>query len=282
MIRIEVTSVTGPAWIQDLGRPGHMHEGVPPGGALVPELLAAANAAVGNPAAAAGIECFGSVRLRAAGGTLSVSLDGARAVAIQPGEERLFATSATQRVSCIAVGGGLDVPSVLGGRGTLLVAGIGGFQGRPLQRGDVIDVGRNEVRAPELKHVYLSPHAAVRVIGGPDLDCFADGAYTTLVNNPWKVLPTSDRIGFRLEGPTLAVRPPPDAPSTPMVQGAIQVPPSGQPIVLGPDHPTSGGYPVLAVVVRADLGRLFARRAGISVRFVAVSPEEARKIRRSG
>lgn len=209
MRALEVAGVTGLATVQDGGRPGHLHEGVPPGGALVAEALARANAAVDNPPGAAGIEVFGALRIRAVAPARLGLDDGAavRMTELRPGDT-IALTCAGARVAYLAVRGGFDVPLVLGGRGTLLASTF-----------------RIDLR--------------------------------------------SDRVGIRLDGPRL-LRPPADlGASRPMVRGAIQLPPDGVPIVLGPDHPTTGGYPVLATVIRSDLGRLAALPIAASVRFAA-------------
>src|SRR5579884_672456 len=135
---LDVASVAGLAAVQDGGRPGRMHEGVPPGGALVPELLARANLAVGNGPTDAAIEVFGALTV-AARAPVVVATDDGLARPLAPGEPWTVACGRA-RVRYLAVRGGLDVPLVLGGRGTLLVAGIGGHEGRPLRRGDALRV----------------------------------------------------------------------------------------------------------------------------------------------
>jgi 5-oxoprolinase (ATP-hydrolysing) subunit C len=266
---LTVMTVAGLATVQDGGRPGRMHEGIPPGGALAPELLAAANAHAGNPPGAAAIELIGRLVLHtdvplgwasedgpsqaAAGATLELSTSGHRF-----------------RVRYLAVRGGLDVPEVLGGRGTLLVAGLGL---PPLRRGDRLAVGAGPAAAPgalPTPPAYLDPAAPIAVVPGPDLDRFPAGALGALLAGPWRISPVGDRTGIRLAGQAIAA-PPAAARSAPMVRGAIQVPPSGEPIVLGPDHPTTGGYAVLATVTRSHLGALLSRRPGDEVRFVTPS-----------
>jgi biotin-dependent carboxylase-like uncharacterized protein len=265
--RIEVVAVAGLSTVQDGGRPGRMHEGVPPGGALVPELLARANAAVRNAPGEAGIEVFGSLTLKVlASGDVHVSRDDGAAHALRAGETWTIA-SRGGRVAYAAVRGGIDVPVVLGGRGTLLVAGLGGHEGRALRKSDVLPVGlRNAVDAPA-PSVLPAPDAAVRILAGPDGERFPPAAIDRLVTAEFRVSPRSDRTGVRLGGPPLPRADDDRAASAPMVRGAIQVPGSGELIVLGPDHPTTGGYPVVATVVRADLGGLMARPVGATVRF---------------
>jgi allophanate hydrolase subunit 2 len=174
------------------------------------------------------------------------------------------------RVAYLAVRGGVDVPVVLGGRGTLLVASLGGFDGRALRAGDELRAGVTEARrAPPPPDVDLQ--APIGVIAGPDLDLLPVGTFERLLASQLRIDPRSDRIGVRLDGPALP-RPgvDPRSVSRPMIQGAIQLPPDGMPIVLGPDHPTTGGYPVVATVVRRDQGRLLALPIGSPVRLVAV------------
>jgi len=264
---ITVVAVSGLVTVQDGGRPGHMHEGVPPGGPLVPELLARANAAVGNEEHEAGLELFGALTLAGNAGTQVASDDG---VPVELGSREAWSVGvAGARVRYVAVRGGIDVARVLGGRGTLLGAGLGGHEGRALRRGDVLPVGergtarrRPPPAAPELD-------AAIVVVPGPDLERFEPGALDVLLASEFRVDPRSDRVGVRLTGPGLRRVGDDLGASSPMLRGAIQVPLSGEPIVLGPDHPTTGGYPVLAVVVVASQGALGARPVGGCVRFVA-------------
>jgi biotin-dependent carboxylase-like uncharacterized protein len=262
---IEVVRAAGLATVQDGGRHGHMHEGVPPGGPLVPELMARANACVRNGHETAAIELVGALTVRA-GVPLLVATDEGEARELQAGEVWAV-TSGKARVRYVAVRGGLEVPRVLGGRGTLLVAGLGGHEGRALRAGDRVRVGD----APPRDDAAPDPpdaSAAIAIVLGPDLDRFHPGAIERLLADPFTVDARSDRIGTRLAGPVLVRADADDGVSAPMVRGAIQVPASGQPIVLGPDHPTTGGYPVIATVVRGSLGALGARPAGATIRFV--------------
>ena len=289
---LEIVATPGPAWVQDAGRPGRAHEGVPPGGALVPAWLAAANRAVGNPPGAAAVECFGPIVVAARGDDLVVGWEGAAAVLPRDHVRTLAPTGA---VAYLAVGGGLDVPIVLGGRGLLVAAGLGGGFGRPLMAGDRLRVGGVAteaggallgVVATEAGGALLGvggavpfdPDAPLRVVPGPDLDTFAPGALERFVVTEW-LLGAGDRVGVRLLGPSIPRLGGDRAPSAPMVRGAVQVPAGGGPVVLGPDHPTTGGYPVLAVVARADHGALAARARGARVRFVPVTPAEARNLK---
>jgi biotin-dependent carboxylase-like uncharacterized protein len=267
----DVVAVAGVATIQDRGRPGHMHQGVPPGGALVPELLARANAAVGNAHGDAGIEVIGTLTLRACA-ALRVSSDDGAAVHLDEGAAWTVASRGA-RVAYAASRGGFAAPVVLGGRGTLLAAALGGHEGRPLRKGDILAVDEGPAvmsacgPAPE-----WDASAPIRVVAGPDHERFGATALAQLATSEFRVSPKSDRIGVRLVGPAIDRVGDDSGVSAPMVRGAIQVPGSGEPIVLGPDHPTMGGYPVVATVVRADLGRLMARPVGAPVRFAWAGP----------
>lgn len=290
---LEVVSVMGLATVQDAGRPGRMHQGIPPGGALVPELLGQANRAVGNPADAPAIEWQGAITMVAREAPLVVATDEGLPWVAAVGERLSFGPSPSSAVRYLAVAGGFDVPEVLGGRGTLLVARLGGLSGRALRRGDQLLVGESSAAqqvvppggsagspsATAASTPIWEADAPIRVVLGPDTDRFSPTSLTILLTSSYRVSPLGDRTGMRLVGPLLERRDADSAAPVPMVRGAIQVPAGGEPIVLGPDHPTTGGYPVIAVVIRADHGLLAARRSGAEVRFVAITAGEARKWR---
>jgi 5-oxoprolinase (ATP-hydrolysing) subunit C len=276
---IELVSLGAPALVQDGGRPGAMHHGVPPGGAWVPELLIAANLAVGNEPGDAALEAYGRLELRARGRDVRVSVDGEPPTLVAEGATLAVPAPTRYAVRYVAVDGALAVPEVLGGRGTLWVARMGGFEGRPLRTGDALPLG--PATAPAPPHLpgladALDPAAPLRVLPGPDGSRFDDTALALLLGSTFTVSPSSDRVGQRLDGPRVPHGDEGSGTSRPMVRGAIQITLSGTPIVLGPDHPTTGGYPLIATVIRADWGRLGARRPGSSVRFQAVTLDEAR------
>jgi biotin-dependent carboxylase-like uncharacterized protein len=261
---LQIVKVVGLATVQDAGRRGRLHQGIPPGGALVPELLARANSAVDNPYAEAAVETFGSITI-VAQGRLHVGRDDGTTVELRGGETWTL-TCEGARVRYLAVRGGLDVPSVLGGRGTLLVASLGGLEGRALRAGDVLAAGTTRAhRGPPPPGLDL--HSPIGVVPGPDE--LPGGALGLLLSGVFRVDARSDRVGIRLDGPRLPQVPGHRGVSQPMIQGAIQLPPDGTPIVLGPDHPVTGGYPVVATVVRRDEGRLGALPIGHEVRLVA-------------
>jgi 5-oxoprolinase (ATP-hydrolysing) subunit C len=266
---IEIVSVAGLATVQDEGRAGHMHEGVPPGGPLCNELFSRANSAARNQPGEAAIEALGAIAIVAHGEVL-VATDEGDVHRLREGEAHTLASHATC-VRYLAVRGGIDVPCVLGGRGTLVVARLGGHEGRPLRRGDVLRVGAAPTRdTPSPPHRAIEMGAPVRVVLGPDLDRFDERTIAAFLASTFSVDARSDRVGTRLGGPRLMMDDAHGAAavSAPMVRGAIQVPPSGEPIVLGPDHPTTGGYPVIATVATTHLDSLSARRIGAPVTFV--------------
>ncbi|MGH7434975.1 MAG: biotin-dependent carboxyltransferase family protein [Polyangiaceae bacterium] len=271
---ITVLEAAGLVLVQDAGRPGYMHQGVPPGGPLVPELLARANRAANNAPGVAALEIFGAV-------TLEARTDGV-VVAASSGERRALAVGERWRVACegarvtyAAVRGGIAVPEVLGGRGTLPVAQLGGHEGRALRRGDVLTTGDAPEEAGPMPAVPDAT-AVIEVVLGPDGPRFAAEATQRLLDSEFRVSTTSDRMGIRLVGPPLPRADADDGRSTPMVRGAIQVPALGEPIVLGPDHPTMGGYPCIATVTRPCFGGLAVRPPGSVVRFAAVRPSGGR------
>ncbi len=261
---LRIERAVGLVTIQDLGRPGRMHEALAPGGALVPELLVAANRAARNPDGAPALEVLGKLIVRA-DVDLVVATDAPRM--LRAGDE-LSVTSEPRRVAYLALRGGITAPLVLGGRATQLSAGIGAA----LRAGDWLSSAALAIR--DADPAIWPPddaagHATIAVIAGPDQSAFA-GGLAALMAQPFRISPTSDRIGTRLEGAKIPRLGHVTEQSRPMVRGAIEVPGDGNPIVLGPEHPTTGGYPVVAVIAHADLGRFFAIRLGGQVRFTPV------------
>ncbi len=262
------------ATIQDAGRTGWMHAGVPPSGPLDPTAHAAANLAVGNDPRAATLEVpLGSLFVRA-GGDVAVSIDGERGVRLDDRTE-LVVQPCERAVRYLAVAGGFDVAPVLGSRSTLLVARLGGWKGRPVRAGDALPVGTPEGR-PLPRVIPIPPDPAdapvLWVVPGPHLARFPQGALERLLEATWRVSARSDRVGTRLEADERVPRLGDDrAAPAPMIRGAVQITTDGTPIVLGPDHPVTGGYPVIAVVGRASQAILVRLRAKRLVRF-ALAP----------
>jgi KipI family sensor histidine kinase inhibitor len=262
---LEVVRAHGPAIVVDGGRIGHMHEGVPHGGAMVPAALAYANAAAGNAPGAAAVEVFGVLEVVARGGAVTVADDVRGTTSLAEGDTLTVATEGRARVRYLAVRGGLDVPVVLGGRGTLLVAALGGHAGRPLKRGDPLSPLPSPPTSTPTPRPPPTP-TPLSILPGPDADAAVLAAITRAT---FTIGAHSDRIGTRLDGPPLpphSMQNAHDRRSYPMVRGAIELTPAGL-VVLGPDHPTTGGYPVVAVVSESALGALMALPIGGSTRF---------------
>jgi biotin-dependent carboxylase-like uncharacterized protein len=270
---LEITRAVGLVTVQDAGRPGFMHLGIPPGGPLVGARYAAANRALNNPSGVAAIEIVGELSVRARGGSVTVADDEGATLALADGESFALRSHPGGRVHYLAVEGGLDVPIAYGGRGTLVVASLGGFHGRVLRAGDRLPIAAQAPTGPAGRAAASAASGSVPagsttvcVALGPDT--FPEEAYRTLFESEYRVTTQMDRTGVRLSGEKL-VKLSTSARSAPMVVGAIQVPPSGDPIVLGPDHPTTGGYPVVAVVVREDVDRIFESAPAGTIRFRA-------------
>ena len=270
-----VTKVVGLATIQDFGRRGHMHEAVPPGGALAPERMIAANRQVNNANDEPVIEVLGQLVVRATAVTVvaETSSHSLGKVHVLHENEELTVASGEYRCAYLAIRGGVGAPEALDGRGTLLSAGLGS----PLRANDVITSAQSPEWQPEpgiymvAGEVRYNGAVGIDVLPGPDLDAFSPNALELLiaVSSVYRVLPTSDRVGTRLSGPALPRKPSYREVSRPMVQGALEVPGDGQPIVLGPEHPTTGGYPIIAVIAAKHLSLFHSVRLGDSVRFSA-------------
>lgn len=259
---LEVVKAHGPSLVIDRGRTGHMHEGVPHGGAMVESAYARANAAVGNAAGAAAIEIFGVLEVVARGGSMTVADDVRGVRELDEGESFTVATAGRTRVRYLSIRGGFDMPLVLGGRGTLLVASLGGHAGRQLKRGDRLTALSTQAEPQRLGSPTAHP-TAISLVPGPDAEPLVLDAITRAT---FTIGAHSDRIGTRLEGPALpphSMQNAHDRSSRPMIPGAVELTPSGL-VVLGPDHPTTGGYPVVAVLPRTSLDQLMTLPIGAS------------------
>ncbi len=269
--------------VQDTGRPGHAHLGVPRSGALDAPAAALANRLVGNPPEAAVVETTlngVAVRPRSAvtaavtGAPCAVTVDGRPApwsapVQVPAGAVLDVGPAALGLRSYVAFAGGIVVDPVLGSRSTDLLSGLGPA---PLTDGTVLPLG-----APMNLHarVDVAPQPSppsellLRVTLGPRDDWFTPEAVRTFTSRAYQVSPASNRIGLRTRGPALERSVSGELPSEGMVLGAVQVPPDGRPVVFLADHPTTGGYPVIAVVRPEDLPSAAQAVPGTPVRFIA-------------
>ncbi|MGA5066996.1 biotin-dependent carboxyltransferase family protein [Streptomyces exfoliatus] len=274
--------------VQDLGRTGHAHLGVPRSGALDPAAVRLVNRLVGNPGTAAVLETTVNgcaVRTRCAvtvavgGAPCPVRVDGrpaawGTAVRVTAGSVLEVGAAVRGVRAYVAFGGGIDVDPVLGSRSTDLLSGLGPA---PLADEMVLPLGQpTDTDAAAKGYVDAPPwpgppdELVLRVRLGPREDWFTDAALRTLATRAYRVSPASNRIGLRLEGPALERALPGELASEGMVLGAVQVPPDGRPVVFLADHPTTGGYPVVGVVREADLGAVAQAVPGTPVRFTPV------------
>jgi biotin-dependent carboxylase-like uncharacterized protein len=255
--------------VQDRGRPGLAHLGVPPSGAVDPRAFALGNRLLGNEPDAAALEStLVGPRLRFRAAAL-VALTGACTISVREvaaGQELEVGRCAGGARVYVCVRGGIDVAPVLGSRSTDLLTGIGPA---PLRAGDVVRVGSKIKGEPLHATGVTAPpaRAELRVLPGPRDDRFVAGAIDGLVGAEWRVTPSANRVGVKLDGPELAWGSGEELLSEGLVTGALQVPSSGRPILLLNDHPTTGGYPVLAVVHSEDMPTAGQLRPGDTVRF---------------
>jgi biotin-dependent carboxylase-like uncharacterized protein len=274
--------------VQDLGRPGWAHLGVPPSGALDPAALALANRLVGNPEPAAGIEILlggcafvpgVSVRVALTGAQLPLAVDGVprpwgTAVSVRAGQRIEVGRSGSGLRSWLGVAGGIASPLTLGSRSTDTLTGLGP---EAVRVDDVLPIG-GATGSPGQGEAVPSPRTPgptrLRIRLGPRDDDFTGGSLEALRSREYVVSADSDRVGVRLhdqEGGRLSRRSTTELESEGIVTGAIQVPAGGAPLIFLADHPVTGGYPVIAVVDAPDLARCAQLRPGDRVRFVEAS-----------
>lgn len=257
-----VVEFVGPGvTVQDRGRTGLMHLGVPRGGPLDPALFERVRASLGNAPDSAAVEVpWHRARFRALAEVV-VSVDGA--VRSLPAGAVLEVAPRAYAVRYVGLRGGVDVPVALGGRGTLLVAGLGGLDGRPLRKGDVLRAG---VGCADLGDDGEGVMTSVSEVIVHPVEDASRACRDALFAEAFTVSAQVDRVGMRLRGAMPRASSGHGA-SVPLVRGAIEVTPDGELIVMGPDHPTTGGYPLVGVVARAHQGALAQLRPGASVRF---------------
>jgi len=303
-ITLEVLAGGALSTLQDIGRTGLRRLGVPTAGTLAPAWMTIANALVGNPPDAPVIESFeGGLRLRANGGPVRVAhvgdadvalvLDGERR-ALEPwrshvvpdGAELVLRGGGRARITVLAVAA-LVVPRVLGSASTYTRAELGGLDGRALATGATIAVDEGAAGrrgGPDLRcEPYAAPRApdgaplVIHAVPGPQHDAFDEATLDAFFDAIWTLSAAADRMGARLEGPTLAHRSAADRDivSDAIVAGSVQVPGGGQPIVMLADAHTAGGYPKIATVVSSDLAGLAVQRPGTRFSVVRVDVDAA-------
>jgi 5-oxoprolinase (ATP-hydrolysing) subunit C len=290
MSRLVVASIGPASSVQDGGRPGAQRYGLTPSGAMDRLALAAANCLVGNELFAAGVEIGpfgasftardGAVRVAIAGAPRNLDIGGRAlaaetSVTLKDGETLTLGFARGGAFSYLAVEGGIKGEPVFGSLAVNARAGLGSPYPRPLQAGDEFSL--DEASAGTERRIELPKPASgpIRVVLGPQDDEFDDANKALFLESEWKISATSDRMGYRLEGPAIKHTHGHNIVSDGTVNGSIQVPGNGAPIVLMMDRGTSGGYPKIATVISADLGRFAQVSAGTPFRFHAVSMAEA-------
>ncbi len=281
--------------VQDLGRPGYERFGVPRGGAADWFSAAVANRLVGNHPDAAVLEFAGVAPSLLFHEVAIIAITGAKLAAshlledqppwqthrIEPNRMIAGGNLRPGLRGYLAVRGGIDVPMVLGSRSLCERGAFGGGYGRPLRAGDPLPIG-DRVRAQPMRRWPIGHRPPpfgpweVRVIAGPHADAYPPDALDRLCAIACVVTPAIDRMGMRIDAPGLRLRPA-EILTTPITSGAIQVTPSGQLIAMLVDHPTTGGYPVIATVISADVPFLAQARPGDTIRFRAVGAGEAQR-----
>lgn len=299
--------------VQDLGRFGHQSRGIGQGGAMDALAVRLANALVGNTPGTAALELtLTGPTLRFAvdtliavtGAALAPAVDGQpiperHAVLVRAGHELSFGGGGAGCRAYLAVAGGIDVPLVLGSRSTNVRGGFGGHDGRPLRAGDTLPVGAPSADARQLMRrlvaragawtadraqlataltaAYLQA-PALRLLLGAEHDRLTEASQVALFAETFRVGAQSDRMGYRLEGPTLALTAPMEMTSEGVAWGTVQLPPDGHPIVLLADRQTTGGYPVIGHVITADLPAAAQLRPGDRFRFTATTLDQAQQL----
>jgi biotin-dependent carboxylase-like uncharacterized protein len=289
MSRLVVASIGPASSVQDRGRFGEQRYGLVPSGAMDLLSLAAANTLVGNKPFAGCIEIgpftasftarAGAVRIALAGGPRSIEIAGRpmamdTSMTIAEGETLTLGFAKGGAFSYLAIEGEIEGEETFGSLSVNQRVGLGSPYPRPLQAGDELAT-KAASGATERRIELPSVPGPIRVVLGPQDDEFAEEAKALFLDSEWKISATSDRMGYRLEGPVIKHLHGHNIVSDGTVNGSIQVPGNGAPIVLMSDRGTSGGYPKIATVISADFGRFAQTPAGTSFRFQAVSMKEA-------
>ena len=297
---LEVLEAGGLATVQDRGRTGWRSFGVPASGPMDLFAFRAANMLAGNQPDTATLEFGGGdlvlrpaydcvIAVAGAGYTLTVAIwdfSPWSSCFVRGGSTINLRPSGFGMWSYLALAGGIELQPVLGSRSTYLRGHFGGLGGRLLHAGDVLHSGRAKPPLMEMAARTLDEEARpayaespiVDVIAGPQVEYFAPDTMESFLSNPYKVSPSSDRMGYRLEGPRLTQLNIAELSSEGLTAGSIQVPASGQPIVMMADCATAGGYPKIATVISADLPLLAQCTPGRDkVRFRRTTVEAAQE-----
>ncbi|MBX9444907.1 biotin-dependent carboxyltransferase family protein [Dickeya chrysanthemi] len=287
--QIEIIQAGPLVTVQDLGRHGSRHQGVSRAGALDGLSLQLANRLVGNTDEAAGLEMlFGNTRIRflqdvwfaLAGCDCFATLKGKPvypgwAKHAAAGDELIINMPRNGLCAYLALSGGIEVSILLGSRSTDVQGGFGGWQGRKLQTGDVLPIGKHAQKLKNRGVLLPVPGQEIRVLAGPEAEQFDAQTRKVFFSHGWEITADSNRMGFRLKGDILVRRESADLLSHGVFPGTIQVPPNGQPIILAAEAQATGGYPRIASVIQPDLWKLGQLRPGTRVHFTCVGKAEA-------
>ena len=294
--------------VQDLGRHGHQHVGLCPGGAMDPVALTLANALVGNAPGEAALELtvlgpdLAFVRetlVALCGAEFEASIPLNRPVLVPAGSRVAIGRATRGARAYLAVAGGLVVEPVLGSRSTYLPGAFGGLEGRTLRRGDTLPLAKESraISRERFSHLKNTTGRSVRwsappltvpdrepivlhALEGQHHASFDPASQRTFLEAVWRVAPESNRMGFRLAGPALVRAAGDEILSGPTCLGSVQVPANGMPIALMADHQTTGGYPRIAEIASADVPRLAQLAPGGTLHFARCSLEMANELRR--
>lgn len=297
------------ATIQDIGRIGAQQYGIVVSGAMDALSLQIGNALVNNEDGEAGIEvmfygttleCTEDHLISITGGDLHPMINGEEApmwrpIVMKKGSVLTFKGPRRGLLAYISVAGGLDLPTEIGSKSTFSRAGIGGYKGRALHKGDVIEVAALSKRNKDILHAFqhacksptwyanhtrMIPRketTTIRVLPGSEFDSFSEDSKEAFASETYTLTTAADRMGFTFDGKTLHQSTPAELLSEGVTYGTIQVPVSGKPIVLMAERQTTGGYPKIAQVITADLPKLAQLQPARTVRFAFVSMAEAEK-----
>jgi antagonist of KipI len=283
--------------VQDLGREGFGPIGVSASGAADPVSLRIGNRLVGNPEGVAALEMTlvggsftfdrGAI-VALTGADFGASLGGVplpmfTSIEVQPGQTLAFGASRSGARAYVCIQGGIAVKPFLRSASTHVLSGLGGFQGRPLRKSDLLEVG--PTKSPFQKRSLspqalerLQPRKLLRVTNGPQSEWFAPSSWKLFCESSFRVTEQSNRMGIRLQGPGIPIDLSREMITEGVSLGAIQVPPSGQPIILFVEQQTTGGYPKIGNIVSADLHSLGQLRPRDGIRFERIEFSEARSL----
>jgi len=281
--------------IQDLGRYNYSHFGISASGAADPLSLKIGNLIVGNKETASAIEmtiiggefqfdseCYIAI----SGSEFEASLDNnyitnQKAIDVKKGQILSFGPTKTGARAYLCVQGGINVDNYLSSKSTHILSGIGGYLGRPISKGDVLNFGinKNSIKPIIFREILDINLSKIRIISGLQSNFFDDKAWSSFISNPFTVSNSSNRMGIRLDGNKILSNIESEIITEGVPLGAIQVPGSGDPIISFVEHQTTGGYPKIANVIIADIHKVGQLKPGDKFQFNLVSKEEAEELR---